>query len=166
MPIEIERRFLVSGFDWKKYSKSKKNIKQSYLTSNKDEWAVRIRIIDEKDAWITLKKFKQKSINHEFEYRIPFKEAKSIHLLSSFHITKQRYYLSINEQDWIVDYFQDNNHPLIIAEIELKELRENIQIPKWCQQEITGNHLLSNASLARHPIKFWAPEELQQINLK
>ena len=52
----------------------------------------------------------------------------------------------------MVDFFYGSNSSLKIAEIELNSESEDIQIPSWCGQEITGIKSLSNASLARTPI--------------
>ena len=72
--------------------------------------------------------------------------------LSKYQITKTRYKLRINEKDWIVDSFYGSNSSLIIAEIELNSQSEEIIVPSWCEQEITGISSLSNASLAKKPI--------------
>ena len=55
MASEIERRFLVKGFEWKAYSKKTINIKQGYISTDFKEWITRIRIVDEKHSEITLK---------------------------------------------------------------------------------------------------------------
>ena len=63
-----------------------------------------------------------------------------------------RYLLKINKIDWVVDVFNGSNSSLKIAEIELTSESEEIQIPSWCGEEITGIKSLSNASLAITPI--------------
>ena len=52
----------------------------------------------------------------------------------------------------MVDSFEGLNSSLKIAEIELNSESEQIQIPTWCGQEITGIKSLNNASLAKTPI--------------
>ena len=52
----------------------------------------------------------------------------------------------------MVDVFEESNSCLKIAEIELNSESEEIQIPSWCGEEITGMKSLSNASLAKSPI--------------
>jgi len=91
-------------------------------------------------------------INYEFEYSIPIKDAIELLGLSKYKITKTRYQLIINDKNWVVDTFYGSNSSLIIAEIELNSESEEIQIPSWCGQEITGIKSLSNASLAQTPI--------------
>jgi len=152
MGIEIERRFLVESEDWKSQSFLSEEFSQVYLNSNPYEWSTRVRIIDNKKAYITLKSYLNSSSNYEFEYLIPIEDAIELTKLSKHKITKTRYQIKINKRHWIVDIFGGSNYPLKIAEIELNHQNEKIQIPSWCVQEITGIKSLSNASLARTPI--------------
>ena len=152
MGIEIERRFLVENEDWKSQVILSEDFSQAYLNSSVDEWATRVRIIDNKKSYITLKSSLTGLINYEFEYLIPLKDAIELIKLSKYKITKTRYQLKINEKNWVVDLFNGSNFPLKIAEIELNSESEEIQVPSWCGQEITGIKSLSNASLAKIPI--------------
>ena len=152
MGIEIERRFLVENEDWKSQAILSEDFSQAYLNSSIDEWATRVRTIDNKRAYITLKSSLNGLKNYEFEYSIPIKDATELIQLSKYKITKTRYQLKINTKIWVVDLFYGSNSSLKIAEIELNSESEEIQIPSWCGQEITGIKSLSNASLAKTPI--------------
>ena len=152
MGIEIERRFLVENEDWKSHVIHSEDFNQAYLNSSLNEWATRVRLIDNKKAYITLKSSSNGFTNHEFEYLIPSKDATELIKLSKYKITKTRYHLNTNNQNWVVDLFDGSNSSLIIAEIELNSESEEIHIPSWCGQEITGIKSLSNASLAITPI--------------
>ena len=152
MGIEIERRFLVKNEDWKDQIILSENFSQAYLNSSEDEWATRVRIIDNKKGYITLKSSLNGLINYEFEYSIPRKDALELIQLSKYKITKTRYQLKINKKNWVVDVFEESNSCLKIAEIELNSESEKIQVPSWCGQEITGIKSLSNVSLAKKPI--------------
>ena len=152
MGIEIERRFLVKNDDWRSQVILSEDFSQAYLNSNLDEWAVRIRLINNNQAFITLKSSINGLINHEFEYPIPTKDAIELLKLSQYKISKTRYHLKVNEKNWVVDSFDGSNSSLIIAEIELSSESEQIQIPTWCGQEITGIKSLSNYSLAKTSI--------------
>ena len=152
MGIEIERRFLVENENWKNQVILSESFSQAYLNSSDDEWATRVRIIDNKKGYITLKSSLNGLINYEFEYSIPRKDALELIQLSKYKITKTRYQLKINKKNWVVDVFEESNSCLKIAEIELKSEFEEIQVPSWCGQEITGIKSLSNASLAKAPI--------------
>jgi len=152
MGIEIERRFLVKSEDWKSKVILTQDISQAYLNSSVDEWATRIRIINNNAAYITLKSSLNGLVNNEFEYSIPIKDAIELIKLSKYKIIKTRYQLKINNKTWVVDLFDGSNFSLKIAEIELMSESEEIQVPSWCGKEITGLKLLSNASLAKIPI--------------
>ena len=152
MAIEIERRFLVKNEDWKFKEIIGEIYSQAYLNSIQDEWTIRVRIINNNKSYITLKSFINNSLNYEFEYPIPYKDAFELFNLSKHKITKTRYKLNINEKSWVVDSFSGLNSSLEIAEIELSTESEQIQVPTWCGQEITGIKSLSNASLAITPI--------------
>tara|TARA_Y100001968_G_scaffold80829_1_gene71948 strand:+ start:600 stop:1094 length:495 start_codon:yes stop_codon:yes gene_type:complete len=152
MGIEIERRFLVENEDWKSQVIFSEVFSQAYLNSSMDDWTTRVRMIDKKKSYITLKSSLNGLINYEFEYSIPTKDAIELIKLSKYKITKTRFQLKINKKNWIVDVFDGSNFSLKIAEIELNNESEEIQVPSWCGQEITGIKSLSNASLAKTPI--------------
>ena len=152
MGIEIERRFLVENEDWKAQVLQSENFSQAYLNSSEGEWVTRVRVIDNKKAYITLKSSLNRLTNYEFEYSIPIEDAIELIKLSKYKITKTRYQLEINKKNWVVDIFNGSNSPLKIAEIELNDESEKIQVPSWCGMEITGIKSLSNASLAKTPI--------------
>ena len=152
MGIEIERRFLVKNEDWRSKVILSEEFTQAYLNSSTDEWTTRIRIIDNNQAYITLKSSLNGLVNNEFEYSIPIRDATELIKLSKYKIIKTRYQLKINNKNWVVDLFDGSNYSLKIAEIELKSESEEIQVPSWCGQEITGFKSLSNAFLAKIPI--------------
>ena len=152
MGIEIERRFLVKNRDWESHVILSEDFRQAYLNSSVDEWATRVRVIDNKKALITLKSSCNGLINYEFEYSIPIEDGIELIKLSKYKIIKTRYQLKFNKKNWVVDHFDGSNYSLIIAEIELNSEYEEIKVPSWCGKEITGIKLLSNASLAKTPI--------------
>ena len=152
MGIEIERRFLVENEDWKAQVMLSEHFSQAYLNSSVDEWVTRVRIINNKESFITLKAALNGLKNYEFEYSIPIEDAIELIKVSKYKINKTRYQLKINKKDWVVDVFDGSNSSLKIAEIELISESEEIQLPSWCGQEITGIKSLSNASLAKTPI--------------
>ena len=98
MGIEIERRFLVENEDWKDLVIRSESFSQAYLNSSVDEWATRVRIIDNNKGYITLKSSLNGLINYEFEYSIPRKDAIELIQLSKYKITKIRYQLQINKK--------------------------------------------------------------------
>ena len=143
MCIEIERRFLVRNNDWEKLINRKSDIIQGYLTSDSDEWIVRIRSEDNLFK-LTLKKHIKRSKNFEFEYAIPKTEGEMILSEIKNPIIKERFYLHFKEKEWIIDKFKGNNFPLVIAEVELKKIDEQIILPSFLSTEITGLKKFSN----------------------
>tara|TARA_Y100001968_G_scaffold217119_1_gene199834 strand:- start:55 stop:555 length:501 start_codon:yes stop_codon:yes gene_type:complete len=152
MGIEIERRFIVRDEDWRSQVISSEDFRQVYLNTDSDDWTIRVRLIDNKQAYITLKSSINGLVNYEFEYPIPTEDAIELFNLSKYKITKTRYQLKINKKNWVVDCFGGANSSLKIAEIELSSESEDIKVPTWCGKEITGIKSLSNASLAKTSI--------------
>ena len=165
MAIEIERRFLVKGDKWKDLAQSPQYLRQGYLATSREYWTIRIRILEDQEAWITLKSPAEGFSMNEFEYSIPLDDSESIWNLVTHKITKRRYKLNLKYGEWIIDCFQKHNSPLVIAEVELTSSNEKIQIPSWCYQEITSNKKLSNAALALHPISTWSEGSRRAIHL-
>ena len=154
MCIEIERRFLIKNNDWEKLISRKTNIIQGYLSSYSEHWIVRIRSEDNLFK-LTLKKHITNSKNFEFEYEIPKKEGEMIISEIKNPIMKERFYLHCKEKEWIIDRFKGINFPLEIAEVELKTINEEIDLPSFLSKEITGLKKFSNFELANKPFSSW-----------
>ena len=144
---EIERKFLVN-----------KNalpsldlfdhiiITQGYLLNTKDK-TVRIRLSNN-TAFITIKGATSGISRDEYEYQIPYDEAKSI--LKDFidqKISKTRYIIPFASKKWELDVFHNHLEGLIIAEVELENEKESIEIPSWCTEEVSQNPIYFNAHL-------------------
>ena len=164
MGIEIERRFLIENEDWRSKVILSEKFYQAYLNSTSDDWTIRVRVIDNNKAFITLKSSINGLVNYEFEYPIPTKDAIELFNLSKYKITKTRYQIKINDKNWVVDSFSGSNSSLKIAEIELSSESEYIQVPAWCGKEITGIKSLSNASLAKTSISKLSIENRIEAN--
>ena len=154
MCIEIERRFLLKNNDWEKLINHKSDIIQGYLSSSSESWLVRIRSEDNLFT-LTLKKHLINSKNFEFEYKIPQKEGEMIISEIKKTIIKERFYLRFKEKEWIIDRFKGENFPLEIAEVELKTIDEQIDLPSFLSTEITGLKQFSNFELSKHPFSNW-----------
>ena len=154
MCIEIERRFLIKNNDWEKLISHKTNIIQGYLSSHSDSWIGRIRSEDNLFK-LTLKKHIKESKNFEFEYEIPKKEGEIIISEIKNPIIKERFYLNLKEKEWIIDRFKGRNFPLEIAEVELKKIDEQIDLPNFLSIEITGLKKFSNFELYNKPFSIW-----------
>ena len=162
MVLEIERRFLIRNDQWKEFITHKTSIEQGYLSYNLDNWIIRIRF-NGKDFKIALKKHIKNFTNYEFEYLIPSIDGEKIMSTLKNTIKKERFFLEVDKQDWIVDSFKENNYPLEIAEIELSEEKEAIMIPNFLSKEITGLKIFSNLSLSNYPFSEWKDEDLRNL---
>ncbi len=163
MALEIERRFLIKNDGWKEFITSKTVIEQGYLSYNLEDWIIRIRF-NGKNFKIALKKHIKNFTNYEFEYLIPSSEGEKIMSTLPNIIKKERFFLEVDQKNWIIDCFKDENFPLEIAEIELTNEKEEIILPQFLSREITALKFFSNLNLSKHPFSKWKNEDL--INLK
>ena len=159
MALEIERRFLIKNDNWKEFINKKIYIEQGYLSKSLDGWIIRVRLIG-KNSKIALKKHIKGFTNFEFEYSIPRRDAETIMSNLANTIKKDRYFLEIEKKSWIIDCFKENNYPLKIAEIELSNEEEDLLLPSFISNEITGLAHYSNFSLANKPFSEWEEDYL------
>jgi len=159
MALEIERRFLIKNDNWKEFIIKKIYIEQGYLSKSLDGWIIRIRFTD-KNSKIALKKHIKGFTNFEFEYSIPRSDAETIMSNLSNTIKKERFFLAVGKQSWIIDCFKEKNYPLQIAEIELSNEEDNLFLPSFISKEITGLTHYSNFSLTNNPFSEWQEDYL------
>ena len=162
MNLEIERRFLIKNDQWKNFIISKVSITQGYLSSNDEGWIVRLRS-ENNQFKLTLKKHIVDSTSLEFEYKINNNDGNQILFNIKNKIVKQRFYLKVNEQNWLVDIFQDRNAPLKIAEIELDSKTQEVIIPDFISKEITGIKIFSNYQLSKSPFSTWCDKDINKF---
>ena len=161
MVLEIEKRFLIKNKNWKNYIINHSSLEQGYFNSDSDGWIIRVRSENEQYK-LTFKKHLYDSTSQEFEYEIPSSEGKIILSNLKNKVRKDRFYLKINQQDWIIDIFKDKNFPLEIAEIEVPSLKNKIELPSFLSKEITGMKKFSNFSLSKKPFGEWSEEDLKK----
>ena len=65
-------------------------------------------------------------------------------------IQKTRHHVVDQQQLFEVDVFEGALTGLVIAEIELKNPKDKIQLPAWIGKEVTGDKLYYNSHLAVH----------------
>ena len=158
MALEIERRFLIAADGWRHWARSPQPLRQAYLAASADGVTVRVRLQEGEQAWLTLKAAADSSglVRYEFEYAIPVADAEALWSLAPHRLAKTRYALDLDGGDWVVDCFEAENAPLLIAEVELPRADIPLAIPEWCGQEITGDGRWSNAQLAHRPLQHWS----------
>ena len=98
---------------------------------------------------------------HEFEYPLPSADAEALWDLAPHRLIKTRYPLALSGGEWVVDCFEGDNAPLVLAEVELNADDASLELPPWCGQEVTGDGRWSNAALASTPLSAW-PKEVRR----
>lgn len=155
MGIEIERKFLVNHDQWEQLVKPVGEFyRQGYLLTDPQK-TIRVRQTSDK-GFLTIKGISVGATRAEYEYEIPFEEAKE--LLDQFSVaelSKVRYKVAIENHIWEVDVFSGNNQGLIVAEIELKSENEKFVLPTWIDREVTGEEKYYNSNLVTKPYSDW-----------
>lgn len=154
MGLEIERKYLVKGTDWKREGVAR-FYQQGYLSSHPDR-TVRVRRIED-EAYLTIKGRTAGASRLEYEYPIPYSDAVEMlnHLCEKPLIEKFRYELIYDGLVWEVDEFLGDNSGLVVAEVELTDEHQPISLPPWVDQEVTTEEKYYNANLFRHPFSKW-----------
>jgi CYTH domain-containing protein len=150
---EIERKFLVKGEEWRKYS-DPVTYSQGYIIADAER-TVRVRVAGEQ-GFVTIKGKVEGISRKEFEYLIPKKDAMELFSLCINHLVeKKRSKINWEGKLWEIDDFSGNNQGLILAEIELSSEDETFSIPPWIGEEVTGDPRYYNSYLSLHPYSEW-----------
>lgn len=153
MAREIERKFLVRRELWQPKDEGTV-IMQGYLCTDPDR-TVRIRT-RANQAYITVKGKNSGISRLEFEYEIPFSDAKELLKLCKDHIISKRRHLELHvDKYWEIDVFNGDNEGLILAEIELPSEETEIIIPPWAGPEVSNDTRYYNSYLAQNPYCLW-----------
>ena len=154
--IEIERKFLVKNDNFKHKAIRALKMTQGYLSKDPKR-TVRIRISGEQ-AFITVKGEASKSGTSRFEWEksILVEEAQNlIAMCLDGVINKIRHYVQYENHLFEVDEFLDDNHGLIVAEVELDNENEIFKCPEWLGKEVTGKKKYYNSQLSQNPFRRW-----------
>jgi CYTH domain-containing protein len=152
MPVEIERKFLVTGDTWR----HGKGIRlcQGYLNREKER-TVRVRLAGER-AYLTVKGPTNNVTRAEYEYEIPFEHAvEMLRLCDGRIIEKNRYTVNYSGLRWEIDEFCGENRGLILAEVELQSPDQVFEHPHWLGQEVTHDPRYFNSNLSTFPYSTW-----------
>lgn len=154
MATEIERKFLVIGEEWRK-SATGTIYRQGYIFSDVHR-TVRVRVAGEK-GFLTIKGTAVGLARPEFEYAIPTEDAMLMldTLCDRPLIEKTRYVLKQGDLTWEIDEFAGENQGLIIAEVELTDENQPIELPSWIGSEVSHDPRYFNAALAKNPFSQW-----------
>jgi adenylate cyclase len=154
MAKEIERKFLVHPRKWSDLGAGKA-IRQGYLCATKES-SVRVRTHGDK-AFITIKGHTTDITRDEYEYEIPLTDANEIlgSLCEAPPIEKTRYRIVFKGHTFEVDEFGGANQGLTIAEVELKDPKEQVELPDWIDREVSDDPRYFNSNLASKPFSTW-----------
>jgi len=152
MPLEIERKFLVNGDEWRQGDRV--YLCQGYL-SRQPQRTVRIRIAGD-NAWLTIKGISTGATRAEFEYNIPVADARQLlELCEKSLVEKYRRTFTCDGNIWEVDEFLGDNAGLVVAELELESENQVFKRPDWLGKEVTDDARYFNANLSQNPYSMW-----------
>jgi len=164
MAIEIERKFLIHGDQWREEVQSSLHMRQAYIASASAA-TVRVRTAQTintqspqpEQAWLTLKGTTGGLARLEYEYSIPPADAIEImqQLVDSGVIEKTRHLLVFSGNEWVIDEFHAANDGLLVAEIELTAEDHRFELPAWAGSEVTTDYRYSNKHLSINPWPNW-----------
>lgn len=154
MAIEIERKFLVKGDRWRSLAEGIVYC-QGYIPT-KEGPTVRVRIAGDR-GFLTIKGPSVGNARAEFEYPVPVEDAREMleTLCDRPLIEKTRYKIAMGEFVWEVDEFAGENQGLILAEVELTEEHQIVELPDWIGEEVSGDFRYFNSNLAKNPFSRW-----------
>ena len=154
--LEIERKFLVNGDDYKRQAYSSSRIQQGYICSGHGR-TVRVRIRDAR-GYLTIKgPARNGGFGHyEFEKEITLTEAEELmRLCEPGIIDKTRYLVKSGQHTFEVDEFYGENEGLVMAEVELGSEDEPYEKPDFIGKEVTGDRRYYNSHLRENPFSLW-----------
>jgi adenylate cyclase len=149
MPVEIERKFLVAGDNWRGSALGQRYC-QGYLS--KGDVTVRVRRAGPR-AFLTIKGSGEGMVRPEFEYEIPVEEAEEMFKLCRHPlIEKTRHRVLHQGILWEVDEFAGENAGLVLAEVELEHPDQLLALPEWVGDEVTSDQRYRNSRLVDAPM--------------
>nr|WP_298131129.1 CYTH domain-containing protein [uncultured Pseudoxanthomonas sp.] len=161
MPLEIERKFLVTGDAWRAAAHAVVPMAQGYINDmgamdrGEQKASVRVRI-QGGEAYLNLKSRELGHTRQEFDYPIPVEDARALLALCvGGLVDKRRHLVRHAGHLWEVDEFLGDNAGLVVAEIELDHADEAFERPDWLAGEVTDDPRYYNLALASRPYRNW-----------
>lgn len=156
---EIERKFVLHEDLFQLIPhharESKVIIRQGYLSTDPD-LSVRIRLTDPWSiACLTAKSPACGLTREETECYIEYTDGVKLYRLAKHVILKHRYRFEVNDLDWEIDVYADDNTGLVIAEVEMDAEHQYVDLPHWSMTEVTDDPKYSNMNLAQNPYLNW-----------
>jgi adenylate cyclase len=165
MPLEIERKFLVTCEGWRAAAHQVVPMAQGYINDmgamdrGEQKASVRVRIQGDA-AFLNLKSRELGHTRQEFDYQIPVADARALLALCVGGVVdKRRHYVNHEGHLWEVDEFLGDNAGLVVAEIELEHADEAFVKPAWTGRQVTDAARYYNLALASRPYSQWSDDE-------
>ena len=165
MPLEIERKFLVTHDGWRAAAHAVVPMAQGYINdmaamdSGAQKASVRVRIQGDA-AYLNIKSRELGHTRQEFDYPVPVNEARELLVLCvGGLIDKRRHLVRHGGLLWEVDEFLGDNAGLVVAEVELQHAGQPFDKPGWAGTEVTDQSRYYNLALASHPYTRWDADE-------
>ena len=154
MAREIERKFLVDTALWRATAAGTL-YRQGYLSSVKER-VVRVRIAGDR-GFLTIKGLTTGVSRLEFEYPVPLADATVMldQLCERPLIEKTRYREVFADRIWEIDVFHGDNDGLVVAEVEIANPEQKVELPRWAGAEVSNDPRYFNNNLAAHPYRYW-----------
>lgn len=159
MGLEIERKFLVTGEDYKNRAFAHSRISQGYICSTGGR-TVRVRIRDDK-GYLTIKGPSDHAglARYEFETEISLTDAHDLmKICEPGVIDKTRYLVRSGNHVFEIDEFYGDNEGLVMAEVELADENEPYEKPDFIGREVTGDRRFYNSHMRQSPYSWWRDE--------
>jgi CYTH domain-containing protein len=151
---EIERKYLTADESWRESVSRSMRIAQGYLCSRKV--TARVRICDDKGILTIKSKSRDGGLSRfEWERAIPIGVAEQLLARCSGVVDKVRHIVEYEGHTFEVDEFKGENEGLIVAEVELSSCDEEVALPTWIGDKVTGIKCFYNSFLVKHPFKSW-----------
>jgi adenylate cyclase len=116
----------------------------------------RIRLMGN-EAFVTIKGPTVDYARPEWEFEVMKDDVQD--LVASFrfpHVMKNRYEVPAEKGlVWEIDFFEGDNHGLVMAELEVPSASHKFFRPEWLGEEVTNDDRFGNGSLARDPWCDW-----------
>src|SRR3546814_12395034 len=137
MPIEIERKFLVTNDSWRAAAHEVVPMAQGYINDQAamdggaQRASVRVRIAGA-EAFLNIKSREAGHTRQEFDYPIPVEDGRALLALCVVGlIDKRRHYVAHAGHLWEVDEFFGDNAGLVLADVELDAADAPFEQPPW-----------------------------------
>ena len=154
MGKEIERKYKVTGDQWRELTKGTV-YRQGYLSTLKER-VVRVRTMGN-TGYLTIKGITEGASRLEYQYEISVSDSNDMldQLCEKPIIEKKRFKVEFGGLIWEIDEFFGDNQGLIVAEVELKDENQKIELPPWIGDEIVDDPRYYNSNLIKHPYTKW-----------